>query len=60
MHDCLEDRRHSPLLIAQVDSAQDETTGDFYYSTLAPAREWLIARASMWSTLSISTVCDTM
>jgi glycosyltransferase involved in cell wall biosynthesis len=36
VHDCLEDRSHSPLLIAQVDSAQDETTGDFYYRTFAP------------------------
>ncbi len=26
----------SPLLIAQVDSAQDETTGDFYHRTFAP------------------------
>jgi glycosyltransferase involved in cell wall biosynthesis len=29
-------RSDSPLLIAQVDSAQDETTGDFFYRTLAP------------------------
>ena len=36
MHDCLENRGHPPLLIAQVDSAQDETTGDFYYRTFAP------------------------
>ncbi|MGA2025646.1 MAG: hypothetical protein ABSH17_01090 [Syntrophobacteraceae bacterium] len=26
----------SPLLIVQVDSPQDETTGDFYYRTFAP------------------------
>jgi hypothetical protein len=25
-----------PLLIAQIDTAQDETTGDFYYRTYAP------------------------
>jgi len=36
MHDCPENRGRSPLLIAQVDSAQDETTGDFHYRTLAP------------------------
>src|SRR5208337_782586 len=29
-------RSDSPLLIAQVDSTQDETTGDFYYRTIAP------------------------
>ena len=29
-------RSDSPLLIAQVDSTQDETTGDFYYRTFAP------------------------
>lgn len=29
-------RSDSPLLIVQVDSPQDETTGDFYYRTLAP------------------------
>ncbi|MGA3113772.1 MAG: glycosyltransferase [Syntrophobacteraceae bacterium] len=29
-------RRDSPLLIAQVDSTQDEATGDFYYRTFAP------------------------
>ena len=28
--------RTVPLLIAQVDTAQDETTGDFYYRTFAP------------------------
>ena len=26
----------SALLIVQVDSPQDETTGDFYYGTFAP------------------------
>jgi glycosyltransferase involved in cell wall biosynthesis len=31
-----EDLSDSPLLIAQVDSTQDETTGDFYYRTIAP------------------------
>ena len=36
MHDCPEERSHSPLMIAQVDSAQDETTGDFYYRTFVP------------------------
>jgi tetratricopeptide (TPR) repeat protein len=29
-------RSDSPLLIVQVDSTQDETTGDFYYRTIAP------------------------
>jgi glycosyltransferase involved in cell wall biosynthesis len=29
-------RSDSPLLIVQVDSPQDETTGDFYYRTFAP------------------------
>ncbi|MGA2228792.1 MAG: glycosyltransferase, partial [Syntrophobacteraceae bacterium] len=29
-------RSDSPLLIAQVDSTQDEKTGDFYYRTIAP------------------------
>lgn len=29
-------RRDYPLLIAQVDSTQDESTGDFYYRTLVP------------------------
>ncbi len=29
-------RNDSPLLIAQVDSTQDETIGDFYYRTIAP------------------------
>ncbi len=29
-------RNDSALLIAQVDSTQDETTGDFYYRTIAP------------------------
>ncbi|MGA2404253.1 MAG: hypothetical protein ABSG91_21530, partial [Syntrophobacteraceae bacterium] len=36
MPDCPAYRNHSPLLIAQVDSAQDEATGDFYYRTFAP------------------------
>jgi len=29
-------RSDSALLIVQVDSPQDETTGDFYYRTFAP------------------------
>ncbi len=36
MQDCRQQRGHSPLLIVQVDSAQDETTGDFYHRTFAP------------------------
>jgi hypothetical protein len=36
MPDLQTPRSNSPLLIVQVDSAQDETTGDFYYRTFAP------------------------
>jgi glycosyltransferase involved in cell wall biosynthesis len=36
VHDWFEKREHRPLLVAQVDSAQDETTGDFYYRAFAP------------------------
>jgi len=36
MSDCRAHQSDSPLFIVQVDSAQDETTGDFHYRTFAP------------------------